>query len=507
MADNSPQSDTQEALDTCSYLVDIWSVLESRDGNTVFHQLSSFPGPIKPFKSFVARHVTQSTVDQRDKNGNTALMLAVRGGFADKVQVLIDAGADVGISNNASDTPLSYACYRSRPVDGILDILLSSPTAKHAIGIIDSKKSTLLLHAVNKLNGDLVSKLLEAKANPNQASMEGVKPLDTLINTSLGSLPTKSKLNILRDLISAGVSVKDRDKDGFTYLHKAVKKKNRYLCFSFIKQLLDAGASPWIPDADGYTPFDVAASATKVDDDVLVSMLDHRAPDCKAIVDKYNSLLMSSLKSGSERLVSAMLRAGACVTREINEVSPLFYICVSADEAMAARLIKDIQCDDRTLGIWVISVVEEFRVNVLRALKDAGAWMGHLSLYSGNHALMSACLRPYTPQLASILIDDKSLLHRNYAGRTALFFAVESGNPALVQLLLDAGAETTVEDDAGLTMLMIGADDEVLDVLLKGVYNELGIDLPTAENAESGGGLTVPASGSNGDDIDGAVVV
>jgi ankyrin repeat protein len=120
---------------------------------------------------------------------------------------------------------------------------------------------------------------------------------------------------------------------------------------------------------------------------------------------------------------------------------------------------------------------------------------------------MSACLRPYTPQLASILIDDKSLLHRNYAGRTALFFAVESGNPALVQLLLDAGAETTVEDDAGLTMLMIGADDEVLDVLLKGVYNELGIDLPTAENAESGGGLTVPASGSNGDDIDGAVVV
>jgi ankyrin repeat protein len=507
MADNSPQSDTQEALDTCSYLVDIWSFLESRSGNTVLHQLSSFPGPTKPFKSFVARHVTQSTVNQRDKHGNTALMLAVRGGFADKVQVLIDAGADVGISNNASETPLSYACYRKRPVDGILDILLSSPTAKHATGIIVSKKSTLLLRAVTKLNGDLVSKLLEAKANPNQASMEGVKPLGTLINTSLGSFPTKYKSNILRDLISAGVSVKDRDIDGLTYLHKAVSaSRHEQINSDFIKQLLEAGASPWVPGPSGLTPFDAALEA-QVDVKVLIDLLETSPLGASRVLKKHNDTLMFSLRKGHEQLTSALLRAGADVRGQSGDMLPLQYICVTAAEAMAARLIKDIQCDDRTLGIWVLSVVEKERVNVLRALKDAGAWMGTLDPKTGNNALISACVRPSALQLASILVDDKSLFHRNYEGRTALFFAVKSGSPELVQLLLDAGAETTVEDEAGLTMLMIGANAEVLDVLLKGVYNELGVDLPTAQNAECGAGLTVLASGSNGYDIDGAVVV
>jgi ankyrin repeat protein len=93
--------------------------------------------------------------------------------------------------------------------------------------------------------------------------------------------------------------------------------------------------------------------------------------------------------------------------------------------------------------------------------------MGTLDPKTGNNALMSACLRPSALQLASILIDDKSLLHRNYAGRTALYFAVNNGNPALGQLLLDAGAETNIEDREGMTVFMLASSSEVLDMLLR----------------------------------------
>jgi hypothetical protein len=53
---------------------------------------------------------------------------------------------------------------------------------------------------------------------------------------------------------------------------------------------------------------------------------------------------------------------------------------------------------------------------------------------------------------------------RYHIGRTALFRTVASRNPALVQLLLDKGADMLVED--GMTVLLLDSGEDVKRVLL-----------------------------------------
>jgi ankyrin repeat protein len=48
-------------------------------------------------------------VNAKDKDGQTALMLAAGGGYTEIVKALIEKGADVNAKNNTGDTALSLA--------------------------------------------------------------------------------------------------------------------------------------------------------------------------------------------------------------------------------------------------------------------------------------------------------------------------------------------------------------------------------------------------------------
>jgi ankyrin repeat protein len=150
-------------------------------------------------------------------DGNTPLMLAVKGKLEDNVRALVNAKASVGVANNKGETPLTIACGTH-----LLDTLLKSSSATFALAVYDSKGFTPLIRSIQKLDNTLTRKLLDAKANPNHVSADGSMPLEALILAHVPTAPANVKYNILKALLRAGASVHGRGKYGTSNLTKAI---------------------------------------------------------------------------------------------------------------------------------------------------------------------------------------------------------------------------------------------------------------------------------------------
>lgn len=165
---------------------------------------------------------------------------------------------------------------------------------------------------------------------------------------------------------------------------------------------------------DGVNPFDAAVRA-KVSDDILVAMLDASASGTAQVGGIYGDLLLAALKGRRGSLVTAMLRAGA-------------------------ELSSAASSGDTPLNTRGSAVVLQLSCTRVRSLSPC-RW---LQLLDANQT--------------------RSMNARYHIGRTALFRTVASRNPALVQLLLDKGADMLVED--GMTVLLLDSGEDVKRVLL-----------------------------------------
>jgi ankyrin repeat protein len=116
-----------------------------------------------------------SAVDEKDRNGRTALHGAVLDRSLEMVVLLLRYGANVNAEDNAGWTPLHAAAS-----DGQLDIARALLRASAEIDSLDTYGNTPLMRAASsgKENGEMISLLLENFANKNQKNSYGVSPYD-----------------------------------------------------------------------------------------------------------------------------------------------------------------------------------------------------------------------------------------------------------------------------------------------------------------------------------------
>lgn len=165
-------------------------------------------------------------VNEVDKNGDSALLLAVQYGRTDVMNALIKYGANVNIRNKNDKTPLLTALMKS---DGMIasKILLSAGADAKAIS---SNGSTTLMNIVNYI----------AVIDEEQQ---------------------KELISIIMELLRKGVDTNAQGSDGVNALMLAVSTKN----INTIKLLLENGANPNIVDSDGATPLMWALSGSNFD--------------------------------------------------------------------------------------------------------------------------------------------------------------------------------------------------------------------------------------------------
>ena len=196
------------------------------------------------------------------------------------VEALLDRGADVNQLSGDGLTPLQHACRDGwdRP---LLDLLLARGA------VIDApsrgpahtyRGSTALHRAAQRLDAELVSYLIEKKANPGIVSMpDRETPLHRLFfqAPSFESEKVRARtLAVTRTLLTAGADPNSTDARRWTVLHHAAFTSH----FEAIKELLTHGASIEARTADGSNVMHCAVRNEARFNREVVAFLHARAP-------------------------------------------------------------------------------------------------------------------------------------------------------------------------------------------------------------------------------------
>ena len=157
--------------------------------------------------------------------------------------VLIEYGADVNAIDNASGaTPLHYAVYFKEP--DAVELLLERGAE---VNITDAYGDTPLLRAVS--NSGTMAVLLEGGAEVNVAGTNGYSPLHRVI-----VYDSRDVANALTLLLQHGADIEAQDNVGQTPLHQAARWYNPEAAAT----LLEHGADTQAVDKDGNTPCQIA---------------------------------------------------------------------------------------------------------------------------------------------------------------------------------------------------------------------------------------------------------
>ncbi len=176
---------------------------------------------------------------------HTALMLAIRAGWTQVAEFLIESDADVNLQGANGWTSLLLACNNNMvSVVGALLKNKANPNYQQST----SGMTPLLLAAQNG-NQPIIQILLKYKANPNLSdSVRGNTPLIEIAAHRTG-LPS------VVDLIAAGADINQTANDGWSPLMSAINYGN----IRIIEVLLLNGVKPELETSDGRTALILAA--------------------------------------------------------------------------------------------------------------------------------------------------------------------------------------------------------------------------------------------------------
>jgi ankyrin repeat protein len=205
------------------------------------------------------------TVERAGQGGWTPLHLAVAEGHAEIVEILVEAGADLGARTEHHRTPLHVALqFRPALVPLLLRLgaALDAPSAAF-LGDVDELTRQLDDGArlTDPLSGvDLLSwaALGGAVATARLLLARGADPDGGALHAASGG----ARLELVRLLLAAGADVNRRDPHtGRTALHAAVSAGPGGDAPEIVRVLLEAGANVEATTSDGASALDISRVA------------------------------------------------------------------------------------------------------------------------------------------------------------------------------------------------------------------------------------------------------
>ena len=357
----------------------------------------------------------------RNRDGNTALHLAVFLGRAETAELLLKNGSDVNAKNDDGATPvdiLGVPWEMTRLLLGPMGIALEqeqleagrakiremfSADAKIGAAISPNSKdnSTDLWAAARTGNLQAIKRYIEEGKDIN-ALDNGFR----LSAMSWGALHGQTE--VVQLLIENGVDVNIKSGDGATSLHSAAFLGR----VDVAKLLLENGADVKARNNDGATPVDVLS------------------------VDWETTAFVCGLIGiDIEEAEIAVMKKGR------NEIAKLFGVDGVLGEA----------------GTFSVQRLSEaaFTGNIaaMKQMLADGADPNTRDPQSGSTLLATAALMGYTKIVALLLERGADVNARSRDGGTALHAATFLGRAETVKLLLEKGANTTLRNNTGSTAL------------------------------------------------------
>ena len=293
-----------------------------------------------------------------------------------------------------------------------------------------------------------------------------------------------NQINFASILLEEKINLNIQDKFGWTALMYAAQ----YPKSDIFAKLLSKGADPFIRDLDGKSIFNIfIKKENKLAEQALVSYL---LPDGETL------LMQAVLKKDLDFI--QFLKAPQINVQDELEKTALIYATISGyqkgvDELLAVKNIEvDLRdCFSRTALIYAAQqghneifakllaagcdpfVRDISGKSTLQYVLESRNEIQMLSLLSyrfsdGRTLLMQAIIKNDLESIRILisLATATEINARNHNGRTALFYAAITGNQLVVELLLAANADLTIQDVNGKKAIDYAKKTEIIQSLL-----------------------------------------
>ncbi|XP_014229216.1 ankyrin-3-like [Trichogramma pretiosum] len=382
--------------------------LANPEGSTALHLICKMDRPKALMKSFLKICLEKRQpllLDAQDKEGKTALHLALENGRTNIAKWLLRKGADPTLANPEGSTALHLICKMNHP-KALMNLILKKCLGKRQPLPLDAqnKEGKTALHlALEKGHREVVQLLLERGADPNLAHPEGLTALQLICKMD-SSYALMRLLFEISDKKNQPLPLDAQDKEGKTALHLALGKFHGNIA----DWLLIKGANPNLADNKGSTALHII---------------------CKMIGFNYlaHRLFEISDEKHREVLVDAQDNEGN---------TPLHFAILNHDEYIMARLL---------LGRGA---------NPTLANKD-----GQIPLHIARFWYNDVELLGIFFELTNAKYHSGQLNAKDILGRTPLHRALKLNKVIVSEYLLRLGADPHLTDGLGNTALHVMSKD------------------------------------------------
>jgi len=457
-------------------------------GNTMLHATVKNRGNSMQISRILDQ---KAPVDARNRDGDTALHLAVRLNQRENGEFLVSRGANIFALNAAGHSPL-YIAFSSRP---IREWMINSNTilARDGLG------NTMLHYAAqwNLLNA--IPVIIKNGISVEEKNATGQTPIFMAITND--SPPT---IKVLSD---NNASLSARDSQGNSLLHAAV----RWNALKSASYLIDNGIDPNVFSLNGNTPLHDAVALGMSEIETLlikkganleVRNIDGNTPFMEAvrgaIIPSIEKLSQSGADTNTRNIrgdtplhtavsmdrpdvVSILLKMNASIHARNTKNRTPFQISLTVTPRMVSALLTGDRVnipDDMGNSALHVAIQERASVDIIRTIINAGARINtvdnngktalrlaidlnsfdsaKLIADSGADPFMTAVDNKSPAEIAfskgseclRAIFSGRAINARDSSGNTILHLAARYGNPELINILIQLGANRTLRNIA-----------------------------------------------------------
>ncbi|MFN0201464.1 MAG: ankyrin repeat domain-containing protein [Bacteroidia bacterium] len=383
-----------------------------------------------------------------------ALALAVHHGFSDLAKALIEKGFPI---NDKEGMCIALTQAVEKDNEELFQLLI----AKGAN--LDSKTSygqTPLYEAVYHSKIKFVEPLLQVGADPDIANEGGYSPIYYAIYNK--------QIAILKKLLQYGANPNLASSYKETPLYQCASQYNNTenIYGQMAEVLLEYGADYSLPNQWNTTPYEQTKSYNNsyVKEVIEKFILEDKRKVAGKPEDKNKGYNTETLKIliglGEWEKVKALVEEGVSLVETRAEVSsPLHFVVEANNLEMTALFIEkgaDVNYLSSYKGAVLTKACYHGNMEMVKLLLDAGANINLLDAWNES-ALCNTCSRGHL-LLAQYLVERGASIETTELSFTPLMRAAQGNHLAVVEWLINLGANVNVVTENGYTALGLAAD-------------------------------------------------
>lgn len=429
----------------CAFLLD---AKPNIDGLNLLH-IAAANGQVAVVDLLIKRKLI--SINAKDRDGNTALILAVKNNHNQACKSLLNAGANHTLVDLFDRNALHWAVRL-----GHIDIVNTlSPSYKDLINSRSKQGTTSLSMAASSGHVEICEILLTAGANPNIPDEKGLNSMHTAARAG--------KVAVIQLLSKNKPLIDSRTLEGTTPLMFAADSGNVEAC----KKLLQLGAKPTLKDEGGLNALHYAAQKGNLEVVKLLSA--HQELVNSKIVNGQTPLIIAA-QNGYREICEILLKAGAKPDDVDTEKFNAMHWAVSQGKMDVVQLLSSYKnlINSRSLTDYspLILALTRNHLEIFQHLLNQGADPNEnfskypvlfLAVYLDNLIACNMLLKKNANPLA-MDIDGNNVLH--------LAETIE-----IVRLFLPYKNLINSKNKLGNTPFMLVENEEIFDALLKAGAN------------------------------------